>query len=136
MNALTDLPKVALSIRQPWAWLIVNGHKDIENRTWAAGLRGPFLIHAGTVMTERDYFAAWDLADDQGIDIPSRDELPRGGIVGVAEITGLVSAGETASPWFFGPVGFVLANARSIPFIPCKGRLGFFKPELPSHCNP
>lgn len=24
----------ALSIRQPWAWLIANGHKDIENRTW------------------------------------------------------------------------------------------------------
>jgi hypothetical protein len=24
----------ALSIKQPWAWLIVNGHKDIENRDW------------------------------------------------------------------------------------------------------
>ncbi len=24
----------ALSIRQPWAWLIVNGYKDVENRTW------------------------------------------------------------------------------------------------------
>jgi len=23
----------ALSIRQPWAWLIVHGWKDIENRT-------------------------------------------------------------------------------------------------------
>jgi hypothetical protein len=37
----------AISIRQPWAWLIVNGYKDIENRIWAAKLRGPVLIHAG-----------------------------------------------------------------------------------------
>lgn len=130
MNALTDLPKVALSIRQPWAWLIVNGHKDIENRTWAAGLRGPFLIHAGQRMALDEYRDAVLIADDQGIELPPFDDLPRGGIVGVAEITGLVSAEETASPWFFGPVGFALANARPLPFIPCKGRLGFFKPEL------
>jgi hypothetical protein len=25
----------ALSLMQPWAWLMVNGHKDIENRNWA-----------------------------------------------------------------------------------------------------
>jgi len=30
----------ALSILQPWAWLVVNGHKDIENRTWGTGFRG------------------------------------------------------------------------------------------------
>jgi hypothetical protein len=28
-------------IRQPWAWLIVNGFKDIENRSWATGIAGP-----------------------------------------------------------------------------------------------
>ena len=36
----------ALSIRQPWAWLILHGGKDIENRTWATKLRGRVLIHA------------------------------------------------------------------------------------------
>ncbi len=36
-----------LSIRQPWAWLIVNGYKDIENRTWSTRFRGKVLIHAG-----------------------------------------------------------------------------------------
>jgi hypothetical protein len=36
----------ALSIRQPWAWLIANGHKDIENRSWNTNYRGAFLIHA------------------------------------------------------------------------------------------
>ena len=33
-------------IRQPWAWLIVNGIKDIENRSWRTRYRGPLLIQA------------------------------------------------------------------------------------------
>jgi hypothetical protein len=37
----------AISIRQPRAWLIVNGYKDVENRIWAANVRGRVLIHAG-----------------------------------------------------------------------------------------
>ena len=36
----------ALSIRQPWAWLIVNGYKDIENRDWPTKFRGRMLVHA------------------------------------------------------------------------------------------
>ena len=42
--SLQRLP--ALSVRQPWAWLIVNGVKDIENRLWRTHHRGPSLIHA------------------------------------------------------------------------------------------
>jgi hypothetical protein len=30
----------ALSVRQPWAWLIVNGYKDVENRSWTTHYRG------------------------------------------------------------------------------------------------
>ena len=37
----------ALSVRQPWAELIVAGLKDVENRTWRTDYRGPVLIHAG-----------------------------------------------------------------------------------------
>ena len=33
-------------VRQPWAWLIVNGFKDIENRSWKTRHRGPLLIQA------------------------------------------------------------------------------------------
>lgn len=35
-----------LSIRQPWAWLIVSGYKDIENRTWYTPYRGEIAVHA------------------------------------------------------------------------------------------
>jgi len=35
-----------LSIKQPWAYLIAAGIKDIENRTWQTKFRGKILIHA------------------------------------------------------------------------------------------
>lgn len=37
----------ALTVRQPWAWAIVHGGKDVENRTQAWSYRGPLAIHAG-----------------------------------------------------------------------------------------
>jgi len=37
----------ALSVKQPWAWLIVNGYKKIENRNWPTSFRGRIYIHAG-----------------------------------------------------------------------------------------
>lgn len=44
-----DLQRLkALTIRQPWAWLVVNGYRDIENPKWATHHRGPLLIHAGS----------------------------------------------------------------------------------------
>ena len=45
-----------LSVRQPWAWLIVNGHKDIENREWETNLRGRVWIHTGVhQVTKAEY---------------------------------------------------------------------------------
>lgn len=35
----------AITIKQPWASLIVHGIKDIENRTWRTNFRGRVLIH-------------------------------------------------------------------------------------------
>lgn len=36
-----------ITIKQPWASLIVKGIKDIENRTWPTKFRGRVLIHSG-----------------------------------------------------------------------------------------
>ena len=35
-----------LSVRQPWASLLVSGLKDIENRTWAPNFKACIMIHA------------------------------------------------------------------------------------------
>lgn len=53
-----EFPAVALSIRQPWAWLIIHGGKDIENRTWPTRFRGRVAVHAGKGMTRDEYEAA------------------------------------------------------------------------------
>lgn len=128
---MNDLPRYALSIRQPWAWAIVNAGKDIENRDWRTDFRGPVCIHASKGMTNREFDYFVDLARAMhrsgqwnGDFIPEREALSRGGIVGVAEITDCVTQSE--SPWFFGKFGFVLRNVQPVPFIPVNGALGFF----------
>lgn len=113
----------AISIRQPYAWLIANGHKDIENRTWSTRFRGRVLIHAGVNYPKRDYRDDFEDYTRQYGSYPAREEM-LGGIVGVATIVDCVSKSD--SPWFFGPYGFVLVDAKPLPFVPCKGVLGFF----------
>lgn len=114
-------PRVALSIRQPWAWLIVNGYKDVENRSWSTDFRGKFLVHAGWIFDEEGYHRAVKKLD---IDLPEPDDYERGGIVGVAEIYDCVT--QSDSPWFEGKYGFLLKNARSLPFVAMKGKRMFF----------
>ena len=116
-----------LSIRQPWAWLIVNGHKDIENRNWHTNFRGRALIHAGKGMTKAEYEDCFYCAEDNGIELPKFADLQRGGVVGAADIVGCVS--ESQSPWFFGDYGFQIARAVPCEFVHCNGELGFF--DLP-----
>lgn len=128
-----DSPKLALSVRQPWAWLIVNGLKDVENRTWPTCFRGRVLIHAGKTMTKAEYEAC--VLFIAGVPrltnwrLPAYDVLKGqcGGIVGLAKITGCVKA--SSSPWFCGPYGFTLAEPLPFEFEPCPGALGFFKPN-------
>jgi hypothetical protein len=123
------LPRLALSIRQPWAWLIVNGHKDIENRDWPTKFRGLVCIHAGQkVEIEAAHAVQSCIHPVTSEDVLWDHFVPTGkgtgGIVGVAEIVDCVEASD--SPWFVGRYGFVLANARPVDFIPVKGALGFF----------
>jgi hypothetical protein len=134
----------ALSILQPWAWLIVRPDvtdpsaraelhargliKPVENRTWQTRFRGPLLIHAGKKWgrEQRD-----DLAYVRACfpDIPLPDEFDRGGIIGRATVVDCVD--DMDSPWFYGTFGFVLADASPFPgLLPCKGSLGFF--EVPA----
>lgn len=119
----------ALSILQPWAWAITQGVKRVENRRWATKFRGQFLIHAGKKWgpEQRDDLA-WILARFPHLAKQVPKEFERGGVVGVATLTDCVS--ERDDPWFFGPCGFVLADARPLPFHACPGKLGFFNLEL------
>lgn len=124
----------ALSIRQPWAWLIVNGYKTVENRSRSLGDHfDPLLIHASSTMTKQDYeycveFLRCNLKLQPVLrHLPSActDVLQLGGIVGKVEVTAIVG-NLTAYDWYTGAIGYELKNAKPLPFKACKGRLGFF----------
>ena len=114
-----------LVVRQPWAWLIVHGYKDIENRTWATRYRGKLLIQASAALppkAELEY--SYAVARRRGIKLP--EELETGGIVGSVQLDDCVT--HSRSRWFSGPVGWVLSKPRRLPFFPLKGQLGLFDP--------
>lgn len=107
----------AITIRQPWAALIVAGIKDIENRTWTTKYRGPLLIHVGATN--------WS---------PLSQFVPKAAIpslysciLGVVDLVDVVESHP--SPWFEGPYGWVLANPRPMRPVPIAGRLGLFEVE-------
>jgi hypothetical protein len=121
----------ALSIRQPWAWLIVYAGKDIENRSWFSNFTGTFFVHASKSMTRREYdecrlFVARIKPE---IVIPPFHNFMHGGIIGEAHMADCVRT--YPSDWFAGPWGFVLYGAKELDFIPMTGALGFFDvPDL------
>lgn len=125
-----DLPSLALSVRQPWAWAIIHAGKDIENRSWQAvnhGLtrRGRIAIHTSKGMTREEYVDASEfMLKDLRIECPPARDLLRGGIIGSVEVVDVVT--ESDSPWFFGPRGLVLKSAEPHAFIPALGALGYF----------
>lgn len=127
--SVIDLPRLALSVRQPWAWAIIYGGKDIENRSWQAvnhGLRqrGRIAIHAAKGMTRYEYGDARDFMAHIGVVCPPPIELMRGGIIGAVDVVDVVS--DSNSPWFFGPRGLVLRDPVACDFIPSAGALGYF----------
>ncbi len=125
---------LALSIRQPWASLILKAGKDIENRCWSTKVRGRILIHAAKGCTRDELEDALDFAEKAcgtrySVDLKA---VARGGIVGSVEIVDCVNRSD--SPWFVGEFGFVLRNPQPLPFVPWKGQLGFF--DVPESALP
>lgn len=125
----------ALSIRQPWAWLIIHGGKSIENRSWHTKLRGRFFVHAAKGMTRAEYIEALEVvvraADAATLRaLPMMEDLQRGGIIGSVELVDSVDTSD--SPWYMGQKGFELRDPEPLQFVPLKGQLGFF--EVPADC--
>ena len=125
-----DIPRKALSVRQPWAWAILFAGKNIENRSWQAvnhGLRqrGRIGIHAAKGMSRDEYDEARDFMASIGVTCPPAIDLVRGAMVGSVEVVDVVSKSD--SPWFFGPRGLVLRDPHVWSPIPCVGALGYFE---------
>ena len=123
----------ALSFRQPWAELVLQGKKSLDLRTWSTRHRGPLAIYASqTVEKER--------CQEHGID---PDRVTTGAVIGLVDLVGVVELDNTSyaaranehlggrqfhSPMF----GWELANPR--PLVepqPAKGRLLLFEVDIP-----
>lgn len=125
----------ALSLKQPWATLLVNGLKTIEVRSWPTARRGPILIHAARVPDGRPQ--AWAKVP---LDLLKQTKQ-RGGIIGSAEVIGCVTYASQKAfgadqnlhlnepGWFLGPklFGFTFTNAKALPFYPFSGWMRFFE---------
>ncbi len=131
----TELPEYALSLKQPWAALVVLGLKTIEVRRWPTPKRGFILIHASKIADERE--EVWSRLP------PSARGLAelRGGILGQAELIDCIAYEELETfrrdqrwhwnrpEWFQPPrlYGFVFRNACPLPFRPVPGWMRFFR---------
>jgi hypothetical protein len=146
-------PIYALSIKQPWAWLICKGFKDVENRDWFIGrepapgfhqmnhkieLPARIYVHASKTQTGKQAEEAVDFITERGMLDKLAGELSDhflspvfGAIIGEVTITGCVDKSD--SPWFVGKYGFILVDPVLYQKpIPCRGQLGFFKAEVPN----
>ncbi|MEL7301994.1 MAG: hypothetical protein AAFM92_16570 [Pseudomonadota bacterium] len=117
-------------MRQPWAWAIVAGFKEVENRSAASIAAGGMdcrriAIHAATGLKQDEFqWGHWRL-HRHGVRCPHPTDLPRGAIIGAVDVVEIVS--ESQSAWFGGQMGLVLANAVACAPIPCPGALGYFE---------
>lgn len=122
----------ALSIRQPWASLIIDGPKRHENRSWRTRVRGWVLVHAGQ---SDDDWNAYQFCKQRGLlsdttaDI-LRSNPPRGGIIGAMRIDDCVVSDP--SPWFIGPHAFTIGAVVKLPFLPMRGKQGWFEVDMPT----
>jgi hypothetical protein len=127
----------ALSLKQPWAALLVQGKKTVEVRRWPTARRGRILIHAARIPDERP--EAWAHVS------PELEALAQqaGGILGMAELVRCHTYRSldafnrdreqhlNESAWFQPPVlyGFQFRAAQVVPFCAYPGWMRFFPIE-------
>lgn len=127
-----------LTIRQPWAWAIAAGGKDVENRGWQRSYRGLVAIHAGGQADEDAY-------DNPLIVAACRRVRPlaggtaalwhaRGAVIAVANLVDICDAWPdlcSCGPWAV--TGQLHWRLRDVVLlnepIPAKGRQGLWWPE-------
>lgn len=121
----------AITIKQPWASLIVHGIKDIENRTWRTNFRGRVLIHSSEKGDRAKYGCLQSEQRQKVLYTPigsvNFNDLPFGSIIGSVEIVDCVQ--NHPSIWAEkGVYNWVLANPilYEKPIENVKGKLSFW----------
>lgn len=120
-----------LSVKEPWASLIVYGVKDIENRSWNTKLRGRILIHAsktslGWNSLNNDQMEAFRKSDKFSV-----VTMYQGAIIGSVEIVDCVK--NNSSIWADkGCYNWILKNPVLFkePIGEVSGKLGLWNFDI------
>lgn len=130
----------ALSLTQPWAWIILNLGKRVENRSRNIGnYRGPLLLHASKTMRQRDWWEAYDFCAKHFGHVGFADRIPkpaslvRGAIVGRCNVIEQIAPNHSTAGlsddqrrWYMGAHAYVLDDVKPTPVVYCSGLLGFW----------
>lgn len=104
----------AISLKQPWANLVVNGKKTIETRKWTTSYRGDLVICSSQKPDNPPAGYALCIAELYHIEPMKKKH----------EKKACIKVYPGAYSWF-------LRNIRLInPIVPIKGRLGIFDLEF------
>jgi tetratricopeptide (TPR) repeat protein len=111
-----------LAVRQPWAWALVTGAKDIENRSWKTQHRGTVVIlaSAAKILVK---------AINKGAHPPPPISFQYGALIGVVDLLDVSPLSEEleTNPWASGPYCWRMGNARCFAEpIPAKGQLNLY----------
>lgn len=118
-------PSIVVTVRQPFAWLIVAGLKPIENRNWRTLYRGRLYIHAAKRLHPRPIN---QIEEQFGLRIDPA-LLHRSAVIGHVDLVDVVD--RSPLPSFEGPYGWVLENPEQVTPIPLSGRRRLFLADLP-----
>ena len=136
-----ETPRVALSVRQPWAWTLLFGGKDVENRTWSTRCRGRIWIHASKreIAEDVDYAVrlvaeGWNCDPRRALK-HYREHDQRGAILGSLNLNGCRRIDELRADeplrgnrWVQGPWLWLLEDPVACDPWPMPGRLGLWTP--------
>ncbi len=121
-----------LTLKQPWATLVVEGYKEYEFRTWKTKYRGDFLVHAG-LGVDKEALKRFEYLNL---------DYPKGCIIGKVTLTDCVLVDDNLKEElkrknenvYLGAINkeideyaFKLENVKKIEAIYVKGKLGFWE---------
>ncbi len=123
-----------LTIKEPWASLIINGYKEYEFRSWKTNCRGKILIHAGLTLEKDTAIKFKDYNLDYG----------KGEIIGEAILTDCILVTDefenklyNINPLVYGKSEHSRVYAWKLENvikynnrIPCKGKLGLWNYDI------
>jgi hypothetical protein len=121
----------AISLRPPWAWAVMFGGKDVENRSWPTKRRGRILIHASSHKASRDD-DEWLRSELGSLTHMTRNALPaafeRSAMLGSVELVDCVT--NSRSRWAqSGEYHWILRDPRPLaaPVHGVNGKLQFWR---------